>query len=526
MYKDRRVGAVGRRLSVRFIFVLLSGALIVWMSLIFYRHHRLHHESMMEEILKLKKELAEHAEISVKEDQEAHGGLSKSLLTRVDSKLKHISSDVSEQLKSLEFSVAKLEVEKQQHDLFHKESVDKLLHSHAPESESEDQPPASPPVQAQAQAQLVLDSAPPRTTLLVIASSRFLYLKQCLGSVVQYHPRKDISVVISEDGSSHQVETVVKEAKQAFQALLPSSSSPPPLSFEHVHFPDGETRAYENGYFRLCAHFKWALDTVFRTQPNIDSVIVLEEDLLIAPDFFEYFLALAPLLSDPRERLLAVSAFNDNGLRGRVSDPARLFRSDFFPGLGWMLTRATWMELSSKWPRAYWDDWLREPKNRQGRHIIRPEFSRTFHFGSQGVSNSEFGGFLQSVQLNTQFIRFRELDLGYLSVRRWDSEYLSLVSSATLVSRKDLASLLREGDEAASALGLHGGPEGPGLRVEYADFDEFVRLAGLLGIMDNIKANVPRTAYKGVVSTWLGPGKMRVHVVPTLSFSEILASKG
>jgi hypothetical protein len=30
-----------------------------------------------------------------------------------------------------------------------------------------------------------------------------------------------------------------------------------------------------------------------------------------------------------------------------------LYRSDFFPGLGWMLTRSTWNELSPKWPKAY-----------------------------------------------------------------------------------------------------------------------------------------------------------------------------
>lgn len=30
-----------------------------------------------------------------------------------------------------------------------------------------------------------------------------------------------------------------------------------------------------------------------------------------------------------------------------------LYRSDFFPGLGWMLTKSTWDELSPKWPKAY-----------------------------------------------------------------------------------------------------------------------------------------------------------------------------
>ena len=118
---------------------------------------------------------------------------------------------------------------------------------------------------------------------------------------------------------------------------------------------------------------------------------------------------------------LAVSAWNDNGQAKLARDRERLYRSDFFPGLGWMMnryvcslvsvlmfsvyacvainqfvsgyrysnsshfsyynvfgyillsSRRIWEELSPKWPRAYWDDWLREPAQRKGRHTIRPE---------------------------------------------------------------------------------------------------------------------------------------------------------
>ena len=31
-------------------------------------------------------------------------------------------------------------------------------------------------------------------------------------------------------------------------------------------------------------------------------------------------------------------------------------------GLGWMISVRIWDELKGKWPKAYWDDWLREPK--------------------------------------------------------------------------------------------------------------------------------------------------------------------
>ena len=64
-------------------------------------------------------------------------------------------------------------------------------------------------------------------------------------------------------------------------------------------------------------------------------------------------------------------------------------RTDFFPGLGWMMLRSLWLEYREKWPYGYWDDWMREPEQRKNRACIRPEISRTSVAGSEsknGVS--------------------------------------------------------------------------------------------------------------------------------------------
>ena len=63
-----------------------------------------------------------------------------------------------------------------------------------------------------------------------------------------------------------------------------------------------------------------------------------------------------------------------------------LYRTDFFPGLGWMMTKEVWNEIGPKWPKSYWDDWMRAPEQRRGRACIRPEISRTRTFGKKGVS--------------------------------------------------------------------------------------------------------------------------------------------
>lgn len=86
----------------------------------------------------------------------------------------------------------------------------------------------------------------------------------------------------------------------------------------------------------------------------------------VAPDFFDYFNAFLPVLRRD-ESLLCVSAWNDNGKKGMAENPHGFFRSDFFPGLGWMITRNLWNELKPKWPATFWDDWLRLPEQRKGR---------------------------------------------------------------------------------------------------------------------------------------------------------------
>jgi alpha-1,3-mannosyl-glycoprotein beta-1,2-N-acetylglucosaminyltransferase len=83
------------------------------------------------------------------------------------------------------------------------------------------------------------------------------------------------------------------------------------------------------------------------------------DDLEISPDFFEYFAATLPIMrQDPS--IWCVSAWNDNGKPQRINSTAHdlLYRSDFFPGLGWMMTKNLWKELMVKWPRGLEDKYL------------------------------------------------------------------------------------------------------------------------------------------------------------------------
>lgn len=56
--------------------------------------------------------------------------------------------------------------------------------------------------------------------------------------------------------------------------------------------------------------------------------------------------------------------------------------------------------------------------------------------------------------------------------------------------------------------------------VEYESEREFARLAKQLGIMDDTKATVPRTAYAGVVPLWVGETK--VYLAPRGASQQML----
>jgi alpha-1,3-mannosyl-glycoprotein beta-1,2-N-acetylglucosaminyltransferase len=134
-------------------------------------------------------------------------------------------------------------------------------------------------------------------------------------------------------------------------------------------------------------------------------LIFLEEDLEVAPDFFGYFAALAPIL-DVDKSLLCVSAWNDHGQRGRASNATSLYRTDIFPGLGWMLTSDVGRELYEKWPNVYWDEYPRESKVRRGRQCVFPEMSRTHTFGKVGTS----GGILFDEHLERMLLSKERVD--------------------------------------------------------------------------------------------------------------------
>ncbi|CAH0551989.1 unnamed protein product [Brassicogethes aeneus] len=330
--------------------------------------------------------------------------------------------------------------------------------------------------------------------VLIFACNR-VTISKCLDGLIKHRPDPDkFPIIVSQDCAHEETTEVIRKyGSQVSLIQQPDQND--------IQVPPKEKKF--KGYFKIARHYGWALNQMFFNF-NFSTVIIVEDDLEIAPDFFEYFMGTYHLLhKDPS--LWCISAWNDNGKEGLVdlSRPELLYRTDFFPGLGWMLTKNIWNELYKKWPRAYWDDWIREPLQRKGRSCIRPEISRTRTFGKAGVSNGMFfEKHLKFIKLNEEFVPFSKMNLTYLRKDIYDIDFVKTVYQAPVISYQDL----REGKVTK---------DGP-LRIVYRTREEYKLITKKLGLMDDFKSGVPRTAYKGIV-TFYYKGH-RVHLAPNLNW--------
>ncbi|KAI5099140.1 alpha-1,3-mannosyl-glycoprotein 2-beta-N-acetylglucosaminyltransferase isoform X1, partial [Silurus meridionalis] len=332
--------------------------------------------------------------------------------------------------------------------------------------------------------------------ILVMACNR-VTVTRCLDKLIKYRPSPELfPIIVSQDCGHTQTADVIASYGSKLTHIKQPDLSEIPVSAGHIKF---------QGYYKISRHYRWALNQVFNTF-SYSAAIIVEDDLEVAPDFFEYFKALHSLLkSDPT--LWCVSAWNDNGREGYV-DPSKsslLYRTDFFPGLGWMLLKEVWLELEPKWPASFWDDWMRHPDQRKDRSCIRPEISRTLTFGRKGVSLGQFyDKYLRFIKLNTDFVPFTEKDLSYLEQSKYDQAFEKEVYSSPAVAVEDLK---------------NGKLSGPGpFRLQYSSAQSFKMLAQSFGIMDDLKSGVPRAGYRGVVS-FFSQGK-RIYVAPPVGWTK------
>jgi alpha-1,3-mannosyl-glycoprotein beta-1,2-N-acetylglucosaminyltransferase len=261
--------------------------------------------------------------------------------------------------------------------------------------------------------------------VLVLTYNRREYLERTLRSLSSLPSIGDYAVYVSQDG--HDAE---------FDGLAASFGAKILHRDRVVRFQGQPTTAF------VAQHYKHALDRVFLAA-NHSHTIVVEDDMTFAPDFLSLFEESAWLLrEDPT--LFCVSSWNDYGLRHLVSDRRRLFRTDYFPGLGWMLRRELWLELRSQFPLDHWDHWMRTDAVSRGRDCVVPEVSRNHNFGEDGTTSGSFyHEFVATAVVNKRMLAGGFGDLRYLLSGAYEQQMQRLVRKAHFLGRAEEPDALR-----------------------------------------------------------------------------------
>ena len=211
---------------------------------------------------------------------------------------------------------------------------------------------------------------PSSTAILILVHNRAKYFRQCFAALRALPEFLRYKVIVSQDGDDQEMSNAVDEAKSSSTNVLHIRHKHPPKPFQEAGV-----------LFFIASHYKFALDSVFAM--GLSHAIVLEDDLLVSPDFLRMFEALAPVL-DADSSVMCISSFNDNGF-SHLHLPSNLFmRTRYFPGLGWMMRSDVWHELSPKFPLEAWDHWMRVDSQHKGRDCIIPYLSRNKNIGEEG----------------------------------------------------------------------------------------------------------------------------------------------
>lgn len=143
--------------------------------------------------------------------------------------------------------------------------------------------------------------------VLLFACNR-VTVKRNLDQLLKYRPSvKNFPVVVSQDCAHEPTKRAIQSYGDQITLITQPDQSDIPLKEKAKDF---------KGYYKIARHYAWALNQTFY-KLNYDTIIIVEDDLDIAPDFFEYFRALYPILkTDPT--IYCISAWNDNGKEGLV----------------------------------------------------------------------------------------------------------------------------------------------------------------------------------------------------------------
>ena len=282
----------------------------------------------------------------------------------------------------------------------------------------------------------------PPICIVVICNNRPELLEKTLKSIVtanQFSHTGINNLYISQSGNDPAVSKVIEEYPNVYQNI------------------DKDKKVAT----RLAKHFRWTFTKLFE-ETNCDGFVVIEDDLELSPDFLDYFRTVVPFL-EADNTLLTASLWNDLGFKHNTRDKTIVKRTDFFPGLGWYLSRHVWDNiLGPEWPDHDWDWYVRDKALKLKLDCLIPEIPRDYHVASTGtyMTKSFFNKYFKNININrdTEF--------------KWKHKYLKTVSPIDSY-KKRIINDIKNG----RVLGMDGNP---GPVIAWVDGFNAIRNKGLV----------------------------------------------
>lgn len=194
---------------------------------------------------------------------------------------------------------------------------------------------------------------------------------------------------------------------------------------------------------KIANHFKWTFERVFEYPECNEGVIVIEDDLELSPDFLEYFELTIPVVEND-DTLITASLWNDIGYINNSKDKARILRTNYFPGLGWWLSKKVWDDLlKDDWPTREWDWYVRAVANKNKLDSLIPEVPRDYHVANSGtyMRKAFFDRHFKNININRDSeFRWSKRAVEFLSPSKTYKEYImSVIDDANQINTIDAA---------------------------------------------------------------------------------------
>ncbi|XP_053650593.1 uncharacterized protein [Cherax quadricarinatus] len=273
--------------------------------------------------------------------------------------------------------------------------------------------------------------------IIVTAGTRHQYLYHALSSILAAPGARRANILVALGDAPASTVDLLRLMNFSYVTLNDASGHND--AFGHHNAASGhDNDASSHHNDRLFRYYRQVYRLIADRYPKAPSVILLDEDIEVSPDFFSFMSQTLWLLKvDPS--LYCINAHSAGGVEGLAHDERRVLRGAVQVEWGYSVTLEFVREALSVWEATtspntlYYDFWL-YINVRRGRECLFPEVSRTLHFG-MGVNTNAF--LKEKGPLRMPLVRDGPIllrDVWRLQLPTWTEDLTYNISRATPLS--------------------------------------------------------------------------------------------